>query len=97
MAAQMRRLTSLTSDWVFLDLGGRLAKALVTLADLTSPGDAPCTLLIPQARLAEMVGCSRQRVNEALAGFATRGLITREGRTLLLKDRPGLRVRAGIR
>ena len=96
LAAQMRRLTTFTSDWVFLDLGGRLAKALVTMADLASPDDGPCTLLIPQVRLAEMVGGSRQRVNEALAGFASRGLIVRDGRALVIQDRARLRLRAGM-
>ena len=64
-----RRITEQTSDLVFLDLAGRLAKTIATLADRDGrvEGDA-VVLALPftQTELAEMVGGSRQSVNQIL-------------------------------
>ena len=60
-----RRITEQTSDLVFLDLAGRLAKTLATLADRdgTAEGDTVVLELpLTQTELAEMVGGSRQSV-----------------------------------
>jgi len=96
LGGMVRRLSDATADHVFLDLGGRLAKALVQLGDALRPGLDPVVLEVTQGRLAEMVGGSRQSVNSALAGFAARGLVAVDGRTLHLLDRPGLRRRAHL-
>ena len=96
LGQMVRRLSDQTSDHVFLDLGGRLAKALVQLGDELRPGTEPVVVEITQTRLAEMVGGSRQSVNQALAGFATRGLVQVNGRSLHLLDRLGLRRRARL-
>jgi CRP-like cAMP-binding protein len=88
----VRRLTEQTSDHVFLDLGGRVAKALLRLA---GPGTPPA-VAITQSRLAEISGGTRQSVNQVLGGFAQRGLVHLEGRRVLLTDVPGLRHRAHL-
>lgn len=92
LGMMVRRLTEQAADHVFLDLAGRVAKALLRLA---SPGSPP-VVAITQSRLAEMSGGTRQSVNQVLGGFAQRGLVHLEGRRVLLTDVPGLRRRAHL-
>jgi CRP-like cAMP-binding protein len=89
----VRRLSEQASDFVFLDLSGRVAKVLLRLADDSVPPEVAVT----QARLAEMVGGTRQSVNEILHAFAARGMVELVGRGgVLICDDEGLRRRARI-
>jgi CRP/FNR family cyclic AMP-dependent transcriptional regulator len=92
LGAMVRRLTEQAADHVFLDLAGRVAKALLRLS---SPGSPP-VVAITQSRLAEMSGGTRQSVNQVLGGFSQRGLVHLEGRRILLTDVAGLRRRAHL-
>ncbi|MPZ28080.1 MAG: cyclic nucleotide-binding domain-containing protein, partial [Micromonosporaceae bacterium] len=89
----IRRLTEQNADYVFLDLPGRVAKALVRLAgDSLAP---MVTIELNQSQLAEMAGGSRQSVNQAIGSFAGRGWLRTEGRRIVVTDLPALRRRAG--
>jgi CRP-like cAMP-binding protein len=93
----VRRLTETNGDLVFLDLGGRLAKLLLRLAQGRAP-DGDGVVLdthLTQSELAAMIGATRPAVNRVLRLFAERGLITVDGQVIVLKDLPGLRRRAG--
>jgi CRP/FNR family cyclic AMP-dependent transcriptional regulator len=97
LSGLVRRLTEQASDFVFLDLGGRLAKLLLRLA-----GDRPhgpegivIDLGMSQSELAAMVGVSRQALNRALHIFAARGLISVDNHRIVLRDPAALRERAG--
>jgi CRP/FNR family cyclic AMP-dependent transcriptional regulator len=92
LGTMVRRLTEQAADHVFLDLAGRVAKALLRLS---TPGSPP-VVAITQSRLAEMSGGTRQSVNQVLGGFSQRGLVHLEGRRVLLTDVPGLRRRAHL-
>jgi CRP-like cAMP-binding protein len=92
LGTMVRRLTEPAADHVFLDLAGRVAKALLRLAAAGSPP----VVAITQSRLAEMSGGTRQSVNQVLGGFGQRGLIHLEGRRILLTDVAGLRRRAHL-
>lgn len=92
LGTMVRRLTEQAADHVFLDLAGRVAKALLRLA---GPGSPP-VVAITQSRLAEISGGTRQSVNQVLGGFAQRGLVHLEGRRVLLTDVAGLRRRAHL-
>jgi CRP-like cAMP-binding protein len=92
LGTMVRRLTEQAADHVFLDLAGRVAKALLRLS---APGSPP-VVAITQSRLAEMSGGTRQSVNQVLGGFAQRGLVHLEGRRVLLTDVAGLRRRAHL-
>jgi CRP/FNR family cyclic AMP-dependent transcriptional regulator len=94
----VRRLTEQTGDLVFLDLGGRLAKLLLRLAETHVATGTPVVLDLglSQSDLAAMVGATRPAVNRALQLFATRGLVTLDGQRIELRDVAGLRRRAGI-
>ena len=99
LGAMVRRLTEQTSDLVFLDLGGRVAKLLVQRAERQS--DAPAVRLavdlhLTQTELAQMVGASRPAVNRVLQGLVTRGWIDVDGRTIEILDAAALRRRAGL-
>jgi CRP/FNR family transcriptional regulator, cyclic AMP receptor protein len=93
----VRRLTEQAGDLIFLDLGGRLAKLLLHLAENCVPngGNVVLDLALSQSDFAAMVGATRQAVNRALALMAARGLISLDGRAIVLRDVPGLRRRAG--
>ena len=94
----VRRLTKQAGDLVFLDLGGRVAKVLLHLAEGQSSDAEPVALDIrlSQSDIAAMVGATRPAVNRILQLLASRGLIVVDGRTILLRDVPALRRRAGL-
>jgi CRP/FNR family cyclic AMP-dependent transcriptional regulator len=94
-----RRLTEQAADLVFLDIHGRMAKLLLSMADQrgTQAGDGiVLDLNLTQADLAAMVGGSRQSVNQTLRSFESRGYLQIEGRTITLKKPEELRRRAGL-
>ncbi len=94
----VRRLTEQTGDLVFLDLAGRVAKVLVNLAHSHARDDRRMVLDtgLSQSDIAAMVGATRPAVNRILQLFASRGLITVDGRVIMLRDLPALRRRAGM-
>jgi CRP/FNR family cyclic AMP-dependent transcriptional regulator len=94
LGALIRRLTEMNADHVFLDLPGRVAKALVRLAGDSSA--SMVTIELNQSQLAEMAGGSRQSVNQAIGSFAGRGWLRTEGRRIVVTDLPALRRRAGM-
>ena len=94
LGALIRRLTEQSADHIFLDLPGRVAKALVRLA-----GNNPASMItieLNQSQLAELAGGSRQSVNQALNSFAGRGWLRTEGRRTVVTDLAALRRRAGM-
>lgn len=99
LGAVIRRLTEQASDLVFLDLHGRVAKLLLTLAAERGEKHGQDTVLdlqVTQTDLAGMVGGSRQSVNQILHSLQARGYIELRGRTVVIKHPEQLRRRAGI-
>ncbi|MQB01371.1 MAG: cyclic nucleotide-binding domain-containing protein [Actinobacteria bacterium] len=99
LGSVIRRLTEQTADLVFLDLHGRVAKLLLGFAEEQGKPDEQGILLdlhLTQQEVAAMVGGSRQSVNQILRGFADRGYLELQGRTVVLKDMDRLRRRAGL-
>ena len=98
LGAVLRRLTEQASDLVFLDLHGRVAKLLVNMADSRGSGDQEIEfdLELTQTDLANMVGGSRQSVNQILRSFERRGYLHMEGRKFMIKNLGNLRHRAGL-
>jgi CRP-like cAMP-binding protein len=86
------------ADLVFSDVPGRVAKALLDLADKFGEDDDEGLRVrhdLTQEELAQFVGASRETVNKALSEFANRGWLRLEGRSvvLLAKDRLARRAR----
>jgi len=99
LVSTLRRITDRTTDLVFLDLASRLAKLLLALADAQALGQSDTGPLhvdlgLTQSDLAHMVGGSRQAINRILAGYERRGIITRDGKRLILTRSDELRRRA---
>jgi CRP/FNR family cyclic AMP-dependent transcriptional regulator len=92
LGAQVRQLTDQQTDFVFLDLPGRVAKTLLRLADGTLPASAE----LNQTTLAQIVGGARQSVNEAVVQFVRRGWLHVEPGRFIILDFEALRRRAGL-
>jgi CRP/FNR family transcriptional regulator, cyclic AMP receptor protein len=92
LGAQVRQLTEQQTDFVFLDLPGRVAKTLLRLAD----GTTPLTAELNQTTLAQIIGGARQSVNEAVVQFVRRGWLHVEPGRFLILDAEALRRRAGL-
>lgn len=98
LAGRLRRANDVVSDLVFSDVPGRVAKALLDLADrFGEPSDGVGLIVnhdLTQEELAQLVGASRETVNKALADFATRGWIRLEPRSVTILDVERVRRRA---
>ena len=94
----LRRLSTQTADFVFLDLEGRVAKVLALSVGRRRVDDdaVPLDLGLTQSELGAMVGGSRQSVNQSLHALAHRGFISIDGRNVVVRDLVGLRRRAGM-
>jgi CRP/FNR family cyclic AMP-dependent transcriptional regulator len=98
LGASVRRLTKQVYDLVSLDLHGRVAKLLVRFAREQGTGAEPATRLdlpMTQSEIADMVGGSRQSVNQILHSFERRGYLELQGRTVVLRRLDLLQRRAG--
>jgi CRP-like cAMP-binding protein len=89
----VRRLSDQAADHVLLDFAGRVAK---TLSVLAGPAPGPHVVRLSQGRIAELAGGTRQSLNQVLRGFATRGWLRVEGRSVVIEDLPALRRRGGL-
>lgn len=93
----VRRLTGRTADFVFLDLYGRVAKLLLSLAgEVKDEKNLVVELHMTQSDLARMVGVARQSFNNALHELAKRGYIELQGKRIVILDVERLRARAGV-
>src|SRR3546814_9058219 len=75
LARRLRRTNNTLADLIFTDVPGRVAKALLQLAQRfgTQEGGAlRVTHDLTQEEIAQLVGASRETVNKALADFAPR-------------------------
>jgi CRP-like cAMP-binding protein len=93
----VRRLTEQTGELAFLDLGMRLARLLLRLAEdeIFSAGQ-PVVLDVglTQSEIGTMIGASRPAVNRALQLLASQGAIEVNGRVITIKDLAALRASA---
>ncbi|MDO5700148.1 MAG: Crp/Fnr family transcriptional regulator [Bowdeniella nasicola] len=98
LAQRLRRTNNALADLVFSDVPGRVAKALLDLADRFGKPAADGTIHVPheltQEELAQLVGASRETVNKSLAEFGSRGWLSLENRGVHLMDVERLRRRA---
>jgi CRP/FNR family cyclic AMP-dependent transcriptional regulator len=97
LARRVRREYDVTADLVFTDVPGRVAKALLDLAERFGQQTGEGLHVhhdLTQEELAQLVGASRETVNKALADFATRGWLQISARSVLILDAERLRKRA---
>lgn len=97
LAQRLRRTNDAMADLVFSDVPGRVAKALIDLAERFGEQRADglhVTHDLTQEELAQLVGASRETVNKALADFAARGWLRIEARAVVILDWQRLERRA---
>jgi CRP/FNR family transcriptional regulator, cyclic AMP receptor protein len=98
LGSMVRRLTDQAADLVFLDLNGRVAKLLLRLAEergSAEGGGRTLDLHLTQSDLANMVGGSRQSVNQVLNTFERLGYLELDGRRIVIRKPELLQRRAG--
>ena len=81
LCGRIRMNVEFIENTVFLNLGARLAKRLVTLAEVhgkPGPRGVRIDFKISQQALAHMVGATRERVNKELSPWREQGLIDLE-------------------
>ena len=99
LAQRLRRTNDVMADLVFTDVPGRVAKALLDLADRfgeLQPEGLQVHHDLTQEELAQLVGASRETVNKALADFAARGWLQLSAKSVLILDRERLAKRARL-
>lgn len=97
LARRLSRTNESLADLVFSDVPGRVAKALLDLADRFGRPTADGLLVahdLTQEELAQLVGASRETVNKALAEFVQRDWLRLENRAVIVLDLQRLRQRA---
>ena len=93
---RLRRTDELIQDILFLDLPGRIAKQLLTLADergVQTPTGLRIDLRLSQTELASIVGTTRESVNRCLNAFADRKLLAIDRDAITIRDIEALRER----
>ena len=89
LAQRLRDSRGEQSDLVFVDVPGRVAKAIIDLGERfgeTKDDGLHVKHDLTQEELAQLVGASRETVNKALADFAARGWVSLEPRAVVIKD-----------
>ena len=84
LAARVRHSSSQAQDALFLDVKGRLAKKLLSLASesgSTVEDGVSFRLGISQRQMGELVGATRESVNKHLRSWVDSGVITVNNRT----------------
>ena len=97
LARRLRRTNESLADLVFSEVPGRVAKALLDLADRFGRPATDGILVaheLTQEELAQLVGASRETVNKALAEFVQRGWIRLEARAVVILDLQRLKQRS---
>ena len=93
VAGRLRRDTQLAGETAFLDVAGRLARALLRLSD-HDPESPRLTPVLSQAELARMIGSTRESVNRCLARYEQLQVLRRDGSRIEILDSEHLRRRA---
>jgi CRP-like cAMP-binding protein len=81
LCSRLRRTSEQVEDLMFLDLKGRLTKALLRLAKESEDGKG---ITISQTDLSQMIGMSREMINKQLQAWARDGLIEVERRRIVV-------------
>lgn len=97
LAHRLRRTNDALADLIFTDVPGRVAKALLQLAERFGGQEADGLHVhhdLTQEELAQLVGASRETVNKALADFSSRGWLRVDSRAVTIIDAERLARRA---
>ncbi|NQZ09589.1 MAG: cAMP-activated global transcriptional regulator CRP [Algicola sp.] len=89
MARRLRDTTQKVRDLAFLDVTGRIARALLTLSKEPDAMTHPDGIQIKVTRqeLARLVGCTREVEGKVLKNLEEHGLLTAKGKTMVIYER----------
>jgi CRP/FNR family transcriptional regulator, cyclic AMP receptor protein len=94
LCGRIRMNVEFIEDTVFLHLPARLAKRLLSLAEVYGKPDARgvrIDLRLSQQDLAHMIGATRERVNKELGVWREQGLIAVEDGMIVIRQPSGLK------
>jgi CRP-like cAMP-binding protein len=95
LCARLRQTSEQMEDMMFLDLPGRLAKALLELTEKISSADKRHKVLITQREIGEIIGMSRESANKQLRSWAKRQWVRLEPGSIEVLARDALARIAG--
>ncbi len=86
MAARLRRTNRKVEGLVFLDVAGRIARALLDLCDQPDAMTHPdgMQVRISRQELGRLVGCSREMAGRVLKNLEEQSLISVSGKTIVV-------------
>jgi CRP/FNR family cyclic AMP-dependent transcriptional regulator len=89
LCGRLRHTSEQLEDVMFLDLPGRLARALLQLAKNSKPAPRGRRIALTQRHLSEIIGISRERTNKQLRIWQQQKwiLLERAGITILAPDK----------
>ncbi len=94
LARRLRRLSERVEDSAFLEVPGRLAKQLVSLAERYGQkhgANVRIELKLSQQELGDLVGATRESVNKQLRSWVNDGLVEQNAGKLVIVDLDTLR------
>jgi CRP/FNR family cyclic AMP-dependent transcriptional regulator len=97
LASRLQRTSAALEDALALDVGARVSRRLHELAaryGVPERAGVRLGIAMTQEDLGRMVGASRESVNRSIRSLASRGLIHRRGRSVVIPDLDAL-ARAG--
>lgn len=86
MAQRLRRTSRKVADLAFLDVTGRIARTLLDLCEQPEAMTHPegMQIRITRQEIGNIVGCSREMAGRVLKELEEQGLITADGKTLVV-------------
>ena len=93
MSARVRLSDQMIQALATLDVNGRVARQLLAFAEkygLAKDGVTQIRITLTQSDIADLVGASRKRVNQAMVLFKEQGLIDDAEGRIVIKDDEGL-------
>jgi CRP/FNR family transcriptional regulator, cyclic AMP receptor protein len=91
LCTRLRRTSDQVEQVILQDLPGRLASALLGLADRRKLEPESQTISITQQEISEMVGMTRESINKQLRAWAVRGWVRLEHGAIVVLDPVSLR------
>lgn len=95
MSQRLRRADDKIGNLVLLDVGARVARLILQLAD--DQGGDTINRSIPHNTMAQMIGSSRETVSRTFRDLSEKGIIEITRETIVISDREGLKQAAGIK
>ena len=93
LSARVRLSDQLIQALATLDVNGRVARQLLAFAEKyghEKDGATQLRIVLTQSDIADLVGASRKRVNQAMVAFKEQGLIEDADGKIAIKDGEGL-------